>query len=33
VCSLGALRAMTLRSGRPRDLVDLSELDELHPPG
>jgi hypothetical protein len=33
VCSLCALRAMKLRSGRPRDLVDLSELDELHPPG
>jgi hypothetical protein len=33
VCSLGALRAMKLRSGRPRDLVDIFELDELHPPG
>jgi hypothetical protein len=30
ICSLAALRAMKLASGRPRDLVDVAELDELH---
>jgi hypothetical protein len=30
VCSLADLRAMKLASGRPRDLVDVAELDELH---
>jgi len=30
VCSRDALRAMKLASGRPRDLVDVAELDELH---
>jgi hypothetical protein len=29
-CSLHDLRAMKLASGRPRDLVDVAELDELH---
>jgi hypothetical protein len=32
VCSLADLRAMKLASGRPRDLVDVAELDELHGP-
>src|SRR3954447_10155391 len=30
VCSLTDLRAMKLASGRPRDLADVAELDELH---
>ncbi len=30
ICSLTDLRAMKLASGRPRDLVDVAELDELH---
>lgn len=30
VCSLGHLRAMKLAAGRPRDLADVAELDELH---
>jgi hypothetical protein len=30
ICSLADLRAMKLASGRPRDLVDVAELDELH---
>jgi hypothetical protein len=30
ICSLAELRAMKLASGRPRDLVDVAELDELH---
>ncbi len=30
VCSLADLRAMKLASGRPRDLVDVGELDDLH---
>ncbi|MGH2917284.1 MAG: MarR family transcriptional regulator [Solirubrobacteraceae bacterium] len=30
VCSLAHLRAMKRAAGRPRDLVDLAELDELH---
>jgi hypothetical protein len=30
VCSLADLRDMKLASGRPRDLVDVAELDELH---
>jgi hypothetical protein len=30
VCSLAELRAMKLASARPRDLVDVAELDELH---
>jgi hypothetical protein len=30
VCSLADLRAMKVASGRPRDLVDVAELDELH---
>lgn len=30
VCSLAHLRAMKLSSGRPRDLTDVAELDELH---
>jgi hypothetical protein len=30
VCSLANLRSMNLASGRPRDLVDVAELDELH---
>lgn len=29
VCSLADLRATKLASGRPRDLVDVAELDEL----
>jgi hypothetical protein len=29
-CSLADLRAMKLASGRPRDLVDVAELDELN---
>jgi hypothetical protein len=33
ICSLAALRAMKLASGRPRDLVDVAELDELHGTG
>jgi hypothetical protein len=30
VCSLADLRSMKTASGRPRDLVDVAELDELH---
>jgi hypothetical protein len=30
VCSLEHLRAMKRAAGRPRDLADLAELDELH---
>src|SRR4051812_32527229 len=30
ICSLADLRAMKLESGRPRDLVDVAELDELN---
>ena len=30
ICSLADLRAMKLASGRPRDLVDVAELDELN---
>jgi len=30
VCSLAHLREMKIASGRPRDLVDVAELDELH---
>src|SRR3954451_13585074 len=30
VCSLADLRAMKIASGRPRDLVDVAELDQLH---
>jgi len=30
VCSLAHLRTMKLASGRPRDLVDVAELDELN---
>jgi hypothetical protein len=30
VCSLADLRRMKLASGRPRDLVDIAELDELN---
>jgi hypothetical protein len=30
VCSLADLRDMKIASGRPRDLVDVAELDELH---
>lgn len=30
VCSLADLRAMKLASGRPRDLVDVAELNELN---
>ena len=30
VCSLAHLRAMKRAAGRPRDLTDLAELDELH---
>lgn len=33
VCSLAHLRAMKRAAGRPRDLVDLAELDALHGPG
>jgi hypothetical protein len=33
ICSLADLRAMKRASGRPRDLVDLAELDELHRSG
>ena len=29
-CSLAELRAMKIASGRPRDLVDVAELDELN---
>jgi hypothetical protein len=32
VCSLAHLRAMKRASARPRDQVDLSELEELHGP-
>ena len=32
VCSLRHLRAMKRASDRPRDSVDLAELDELHGP-
>jgi hypothetical protein len=32
VCSLADLRAMKLASGRPRDLVDVVELDEVNGP-
>src|SRR4051812_49786551 len=32
VCSLTDLRAMKLASGRPRDLADIAELEELHGP-
>jgi hypothetical protein len=32
ICSLADLRAMKLASGRPRDLVDVAELDELNGP-
>jgi len=32
VCSLRHLRQMKAASGRPRDAVDLAELDELHGP-
>jgi hypothetical protein len=32
VCSLADLRAMKIASGRPRDLVDVAELDDLHGP-
>ena len=32
VCSLAHLRAMKRAAGRPRDEVDLAELDELHGP-
>lgn len=30
VCSLADLRAIKLASGRPRNLLDVAELDELH---
>ena len=30
ICSLADLRTMKLASGRPRDIVDIAELDELH---
>jgi hypothetical protein len=30
VCSLADLRAMKVASGRPRDLVDVAELDDLY---
>jgi hypothetical protein len=33
VCSLAHLRAMKRAADRPRDRVDLAELDELHGPG
>ena len=33
VCSLAHLRAMKRAAGRPRDLADLAELDELHGAG
>jgi hypothetical protein len=33
VCSLDHLRAMKRAADRPRDRVDLAELDELHGPG
>jgi hypothetical protein len=33
ICSLAHLRAMKRASDRPRDAVDLAELDELHGPG
>lgn len=33
VCSLDHLRQMKRASDRPRDAVDLAELDELHSPG
>lgn len=32
VCSLADLRSMKAASGRPRDLTDLAELEELHGP-
>jgi hypothetical protein len=32
ICSLAHLRAMKRAAGRPRDHVDLAELDELHGP-
>jgi hypothetical protein len=33
VCSLAHLRAMKRAADRPRDRVDLAELEELHGPG
>jgi hypothetical protein len=30
ICSLAHLRSMKRSSGRPRDMTDLAELDELH---
>ena len=33
ICSLQHLREMKLASSRPRDAIDLAELDELHGPG
>jgi hypothetical protein len=33
VCSLAHLRAMKRAANRPRDRVDLAELEELHGPG
>jgi hypothetical protein len=33
VCALRHLRQMKRASTRPRDAVDLAELDELHGPG
>jgi hypothetical protein len=32
VASLGALRAMKRAAGRPKDLLDLAELDAIHGP-
>jgi hypothetical protein len=33
VCSLNHLRRMKRAGQRPRDAVDLAELDEIHGPG
>lgn len=32
VCSLADLRSMKRASGRPKDLIDIAELDEIHGP-
>ena len=33
VCSLADLRSMKRASGRPKDLIDIAELDEIHGSG
>ena len=32
VCCLADLRSMKRASGRPKDLIDIAELDEIHGP-